>query len=320
MELTANGILKALRGFLLVSCLTFLQTATALQPAPVAQICTEFKNIGVAFINIEPNIVNCDSFKAFDEIISSMQAYSESPLYLGYLQIDPRNGNNYGSENFDLSKVTISYDEYGIDWNRATKIIFIHEIGHLILDNHLAKEIPLLRTLTELRSKQAAYTKMAFKFYQRKGSAILPPLDASGLTPTAALQKFRQERRAELAKLAAIRSGYDELYADLVQALVLKHPAINNQASRLFRIPTESCRTFNEDLPAGFVGGDDQCRLSNIRYQLWNEFVVPNLSNRKLILAKLARVIRQEVAIQMLGRIYSPTEQGDRLIQALQSL
>lgn len=360
------AILRGLARYRLASCLTVLQLALlspvfaaqpleveaqgpvrpqaqapnsaaprALGPKQAPEVCTDFHYIGAVVINPLTPDLHCDSLRFFDGIMSTIQSLTDTPLSLGQLNVSPPRQNFYGGENFHLSRLTVSYDETGIDWNQATKIVFTHEAAHLILDNFLAQKIPLLKELSALKEKNSRFVRAIIKMDQRlKGDPTCKDensecrrdieriiatagVQMSGPRPNELLHGFSVQHKADLARLEAIESGYHELFADLTQALVYSHPAINNQASRLFGTTPEPCRTFNESLPIGFSSADAHCSLSAIRMQLWNEFVVPNLSNKKYILAKLADAIQREVSMQMYTHALTPSEQGLRLIQLL---
>lgn len=313
-----NAILKNLITPILSILLTGT-TAFGSEGNTTSTICAEFKNI--QFVSISGKVEgSCEDFKVFDEIISAVQVISPVDLKLGSLVVSPKLENNFGSENWELSSMTIAFDGLNTDWHRATLLIFPHEVGHLILDKFLTSKIAILKDLDVIKQRNATYWKHLLpilQLRQKDASCSKPdsecsrqikkmlqssPVDLTGPSTTEVLQEFFSKHKQELETLDSVLVDYHELFGDFAQAIYFDDPAVNLRASELFQVPKQACRTFNMAVAADFKSSEPHCRLSSIRTSLWENFVNPERLTKKQLLGILAEAIYLEVE----SRLNSP--------------
>jgi len=324
-------------GVFLLSIMSTLlaENGFAERPSEKLNLCTNFKNIGYASLQRDVS-VGCSGLKGFDDMISRMQMMSPTLIKLGYLIVGPRSLGRFATENWENSSVEIFYDSSDAQWNEGTRLIFPHEVGHLILDQYISSKFQVLNRLSAVRQRNALYMKHLIpilQMRQRDSSCGQPgsvcaqkivelqkksPIDLTGPSTTETMNQFYSENQAELQKIEEVLVPYHELFADLVQALYYDDPMINNKATLLMGVNTQLCRTFKLRMPRNFQSIDPHCQLSAIRRTLWNQFVVPQQNNKKAILGRLAEAISQEVARRVQsGQKITDEEAGLKLLQKL---
>lgn len=284
------------------------------ETTPAPNLCFDSKNI--SFISIAPSVkAQCLEFKVFDEVLEQMQNFklNDAPVYLGSLVVSPFQTDNWGSEDWNLGTVFVTYAEDNLKWLDSTKLIFPHEIGHLILDNYLADKLSVLKEFKNIKNRNWQYLRYLMPIIalrQKDPSCSDPrsqcsqkaleliaasPIDLNGPSPSVLRDQYYQKNKTQLDAFDKIVLPYHELFADLTQALFFDDPGVNEKAFLGFGMPQSPCRTFNEVLSKNFESSEPHCQLSSIRVEIWNKLVVPMLPDKKAILLKLADAIWQEV-------------------------
>lgn len=295
--------------------------------------CLGFNNFDRVVV-MNHAVKDCAQFHRLDELVASVQEIAPVPINLATVKVEPRAPNNFGQENVERSMVTIALDATGLGedssiQNRASLIVFTHELGHLILDELLAERIHLLHQGKQVRARYQKYLRLMWPVIERRNqdesckdqnsdcarqiADVIKSISAEfgGTDPGKELGIFSERNKAELDRITKISESYQELYADLIVSVLLDDPLATTKAEKSFGFPHQSyadssgyagfgeCREWGRQAPVGFQSADPHCAYSAIRFALWTRLVVPAGSSKRELLKSIGQAIVEEIAMQV---------------------
>lgn len=162
-----------------------------------------------------------------------------------------------------------------------TKVLIIHEVGHMVLDSYLTAAFPPYKTYRERR-------KDAAKIRQQLDSEYLSIQEQ--VTLKEALKKLLSEASDEEKHLYDILHPFDELFADAFVAAFYGNPKV---VSELPLVEDLSLRDFTVSVPVeGWNKMNPYHVFSPIKSQLWTELTSGEQSlNIKKLYSNLLLVI-----------------------------
>lgn len=280
---------------LFIAFIGFTSIGAAQDSRTKVKPCKNLKYI--SNVVVTDNEVACKDLVQYDTVIADLSALNISsiPLTLHSLVISPSNENNWGKENTEHDRISISYKKNNLKWQKSTLLIFPHEVGHKILSNYFVKKWPLLQELKEIDELNDGFSDW------RK-------------------DQFLQKNLSELEMFSRMSDPYQEFFADLVQALYFENPHANDAAFIGFGRTPMACRTFDHELSADFYEPEAHCAFSAIRVKFWQQIVKPNLSNKKAMLTHVADVMFEEIRPQAKSRTSLPIDEAaERLFEKVKA-
>jgi hypothetical protein len=225
--------------------------------------CADFVVFRTANISSESTSTpDCHFVEKFEKMALEVLAFSPKEIEVSRLIINETKQFN-GHVNYTNQTLNLNWNEKVPQLNQFTEIIFSHELGHLIFYEYLREAFPeILKAGLHFSPVQA------------------PPENWSKLVDD-------------------VSRPYNETFADLVQALYWQSPSPNDRAFAISNLPPLDCRSFDRVLPEDFSSISMHCKIAKRRIQIWNQIVLPNLPDRRLVLDIVAKMFIEEIQMKM---------------------
>lgn len=270
----------------------------------------------------------CEDFRDFDGRAKSLLKYTKyPPEFVSLIASKAPTQNAYFSPAWD--NIIVGFRANSTMEKKFALDVFTHEFGHAIFNSFLARKIPIVANLAELKRKYNQQFKIDFPVYERlfNDPSCIEYSKSEGRDQTSdcarfikahmlKTQKERQEtggvtedvvrqlesaNEAEIKLISTMVGAYHELFADIVASVDANDPMLLKSAleNLLGHIGNLECRSFSIPLSPPFHDVGPHCALSKIRVDLWHHWIVPNLDRRS-----------KESVIQDLADILSDQAKG----------
>ncbi len=253
--------------------------------APGDRYCFELSSIRTIVIDGAAHLkLDCDFFKGFDELNNSFNQKFElalTPTTFFATFGETPNASYFARYN----RIDFQFNESSINNIESFLPAYIHELGHSIFFDYLAKKG--ITPISRLKKDRDAHADIFIPIFISIKRTQVPPV-AENLEQETQLKNIYKQSYESAAKeryeeLNKIIGPYNEFFSDILTVAFYKDPLIMKNS--LFKImggkPKFHCRSMlslNEVDCSGFEK-DPHVTFYSLRNLVWVKFIEPNLND-----------------------------------------